>query len=601
VVNQQPLTPTVALTLSNTVSSTTRFDVPSNVLTTGRNDVNVALNIDGLTCNDPNSLVEVLISPDSALTLNYQQHPYPADLGLYPFPFAEQSVVEIPVAIVLPDEPTSEDLSIAASIAAGLGKFSQGNINLTAVLASELDVTTRADSHLIVVGQPETNSLLEQLSLPLPLDETTLKPGQGMLAEIVSPWNEFRLVLVAAGLDYEGLAKAGQALNRQAHFLGMRGPAAIILDVLPLSETETTFTASTTLASMGFEDEVFQGRGIKKSYVDFYLPLGWNLEDLPFLMLKFIHADSLDPHDSVIDIYLNRVPIGSTLLNADNATQGELTVTMPAHLLRTGRNRLEMQVELNLFNDDLCDGLDLDRAWAVIRSDSELFLPYSAIDIRADLNSFPHPFSRLAGFNQTLFVLPDEPSSLDFSDLIRLVAQMGTASNQTESISVHVTYASEVDETQRALSHLVLLGRPTENKLLAEINDQLPQPFVPGSDLLQSLAVDDVALLPDPDRDAGLLQLIASPWNEEYSLLAISGTTDGGVKLAYQALRDQAAALQGNLAVVEPVVDPLASGPGEFNAYSIDTRPRASIEPGAGGSPAASQDDLILLTRRWWR
>jgi hypothetical protein len=215
-----------------------------------------------------------------------------------------------------------------------------------------------------------------------------------------------------------------------------------------------------------------------------------------------------------------------------------------------------------------------------------------------DLSLFPYPFSQDSGLNQSLFVLPDQLSSLDISNLMQLAVQMGTAS-QPEYISARVAYASEVDEIVRRNHHLILLGRPTENALFREVNTQLPHPFVPDSDLLEPLAVDTVAFLPDLARDAGLLELIDSPWNEAYSLLAITGTTDEGVRLAFQALLEQTGALEGDLAVIEPTFESLSGNSSTY--YSIDVRPSARVNKAGEAKPTISEEDLILLTKRWWR
>jgi hypothetical protein len=51
-----------------------------------------------------------------------------ADLALYPVPFFERPLEYPPVYFVLPDNPSTTDLSAAATIAAGLGKSSNGEI-----------------------------------------------------------------------------------------------------------------------------------------------------------------------------------------------------------------------------------------------------------------------------------------------------------------------------------------------------------------------------------------------------------------------------------------------------------------------------------------
>lgn len=597
--NKQLLS-TVPLTVENADSNTLRIELSQELLRSGRNSIEINLDT-GATCEDLGAFLDVSVDKNSTLSFGYQQNPYPVDLGLYPYPFTERSLLNIPITIVLPDQPTSDDLTVAATLAAGLGQASRGQINLTTVLASELTPDIQNNNHLIVIGRPDANSLLNELTLPIPLDSATLKPGQGILQEIVSPWNEFRLILVISGLDGQGLLKAGAALNRQAHFLGMRGPVAVVLELGPLPASDNAPVPSFTLASLNYEDQVVYGTQPKNYDYDFNLPLGWQLAEAPYIVFKFAHADIISP-ESALDIKLNNVPIGSTLLDESNAREGELTLPLPPHLLKAGRNRLRVGIEMKLPNEsDQCGGVGNERAWTVISSQSEIFLPYNAVNLPPDLALFPYPFSQVSGFAETAFLLPDQPSPQTFNQLIQLAVRLGSASRAPD-ISAWVGYASDMDQSIRQNHHLVLLGRPTENSLLAEINPNLPQPFADGSDTLKPLVIDNVAFLPDPTRDAGLLQIIESPWNKEYSILAVTGTTAQGVSLAVQSLLEQTGELKGNLAVIEPALNPFFAEPNKISSYSVDTRAVLPANQGSSNPKnSLSEQDRSALANRWWK
>lgn len=591
----------LVLTDTNAISNVLRLDLEDGLLQTGRN--NIAVNLaTNTSCEDPATFLKVTVHDDSHLSFAYQQLPYPTDLGLYPFPFSEQSLLKIPVTIVLPDQPTSGDLSVAATIAAGLGQATRGNIDLTAVEVGNLTPEIQNNNHLIVIGKPEANPLIDSLDLLFPIDETILKPGQGIVQELVSPWNEFRVVLVVSGLDGEGLIMASEGLNRQAHFLGMRGPVAIVVDLAPLADENDLSAPSFTLASLNYDDQVAYGTLPVSYRYDFRLPLGWQLEEPPYFVLKFSHADILSV-DSALDIKLNNLPIGSTLLDDSNADEGELVVSLPSRRLRAGQNRLEVSVEMSLPNiTDACGGVGNQRAWTVISNESEIFLPYQELNLPPDLNLFPHPFSQISGFDQTAIIVPDQPAPQTYSQLMRLAVRLGSLSG-VPKISARVRFASEINSEISQNHHLILLGRPTQNLLLAELNDYLPQPFVSGSDLLEPLAVDEVAFLPDPERDAGLLELIESPWNNQLNILSITGTTDPGVDLATQTLLQQGGRLEGNLAVVEPSFNPSSAESFQVRTYSVDTRRiiQARQEQSSTTNESVSESDLSALANRWWR
>ncbi len=601
VTNEGRLVSSVVLTQSNATSNTLRIDLPEGLLKPGYNFMIVSAETDE-PCGDVGSLLDVVVDENSTINFNYQQLPYPTDLALYPFPFVTNQrnrLFRIPTTLVLPDSPTAQDLSAAATLAAGLGQLSGGRINLTTVLAGKLDPETRAQNHLIIIGRPESNSVLRGLKLPLPITGGTVSPGQGVLQEVISPWNEYRLALVVSGLDDAGVAKAAFALNRQAHFLGMRGPVAVVLDLRPLTKPDISQGTTTTLGSLGYDDQIVYGVKPKTYDYDFDLPLGWRLEDLPYLVLKFSHADILDPNQSMIDVRLNEVPIGSGLLDKNNVTEGQLTISLPRRLLQAGRNRLTVGVEMDMPNSDKCQDANAQRAWTVISRESEIFLPYNTVNVQPDLKLLPYPFSQVDGFDQTLFVLPDQPSPQTFDDLMRLAILLGSPS-RAEYISAYVDYAAAVKPEVAEKHHLILLGRPSQNALLAEVNDYLPHPFVAGSDLLKPLVVDSISFMPDPKRDAGLVEIATSPWNENRSLLAVTGTTDQGYRLAIETLLQGEAQLQGNLAVIEPSTDPFATQPTRISTYSIDTRPPQPDQASADAGHV-SESDLPTLAGRWWK
>ncbi|MCB0166218.1 MAG: cellulose biosynthesis cyclic di-GMP-binding regulatory protein BcsB [Anaerolineae bacterium] len=601
VMNGRLLT-TFPLAASNAVSNVVRINLPQETFTAGSNSMRVDLDTSE-TCEEGGALVDFIVDDSSLVGFAYEQRPYPTDLGLYPYPFSETGFSMVPVTIVLPDEPSSQTLAAAATVAAGLGRASEGMIEINTVLAGDLTPDIRDEHHLIIIGQPDNNSLLSDLTLPVAINSKNLKPGYGIIQEVISPWNELRLALVVSGPDEKGVLKASQALNRQVNFLGMRGPVAIVIDLLPLPDEATTQStgSSMTLASLGYTDKTAYGAGRQDFSYEFILPRGWQLEEQPYFVLKMAHADILDTTESVADIRLNGVPIGSALLNQDNAISGEITLQMPRRLLKTGRNSLNIAVEMSLPNGDLCADKGDQRAWTTVSSDSEIFLSYSSLDVTPDLSLFPYPFIQNPGLDQTVLVLADNPSTIAINELMRLAVQLGSPLTN-QDIMINVAYASEVNKAMQSENHFIVLGRPTVNSLLADVNDQLPQPFQANSDLLEPMVIDSVAFMPDPNRDAGLLELMPSPWDDSYTLLAITGTTDPGVALAMQALLENGDQLKGNLAVVEPSLDPFSDEPNQINTYSIDTRPPAQIDDEeAHLDPATLDENLALYAQLWWR
>jgi hypothetical protein len=312
----------------------------------------------------------------------------------------------------------------------------------------------------------------------------------------------------------------------------------------------------------------------------------------------------------VIDVRLNGSPVASAFLDEGNAGEGQWTVPLPQRTLRAGENLLEIGVEMTLpgaDEADRCRLLDDKRLWTVIHGNSVLSVPYAIVDWRPDLSYMPYPFSQGSGLSHTLFVLPDQPNAAIAADLVQLAAQFGSVV-KNDHLAVHAASAKSVEQETWQDHHLVLVGRPTQNALLIELNEGLPWPFVAGSDTPGPVPDEEIGLEIDPEQDSGLIQVASSPWNETRSILALTGTTDESVQLAIQALLEPEQELKGNLALVEPIPDK----EGLIRVQTTDTRPSSPTEgpapPGGDGprgesstTPTLSSEDKVLLAERWWK
>ena len=150
--------------------------------------------------------------------------------------------------------------------------------------------------------------------------------------------------------------------------------------------------------------------------------------------------------------------------------------------------------------------------------------------------------------------------------------------------------------------NLIVIGQPSRNPLLRELNDWLPQPFQEGLDTIRPV-LDSVIFADVFERDVGLLQELASPWNPRRTIAVVTGTADEGVGWAYQTLIEGPQGLHGNLAVIDR--GHLAATDEEGLIHAVDTRLRQAQElTSAEGQtiPEAKVQDtrLLRLAERWW-
>jgi len=143
---------------------------------------------------------------------------------------------------------------------------------------------------------------------------------------------------------------------------------------------------------------------------------------------------------------------------------------------------------------------------------------------------------------------------------MRIAALLGSLS-RGQATFPRIIATDSVADVQFENHHLVVIGRPTRNPVLQAINTQLPQPFVPGTDVIEQ-TLDEVVFRLSPDTALGYVQLLAAPWDNQKAILAITGTTDDAVAEAIDTVIYRYWNLKGNLTFVTA-----------DTANSLDTRP----------------------------
>jgi uncharacterized repeat protein (TIGR01451 family) len=380
--------------------------------------------------------------------------------------------------------------------------------------------------------------------------------SDGIVQEIVSPWDQTRAILVITGLNDEAVYKASQALSTGNRFPGMEGSSALVREVRPLAEfSEAPAFTDMTFAELGYDDSVLKSRRQEVNYY-FTIPIGWRLTEEAYLDLRFSHSELIDYNQSFLNVSFNGQPIAGIPLDDNNALNGNLKISLPSSQARPGqRNKVSVQVEMHPANE--CGTTDL---WLLIGRESALHLDHSQQNAPAlDLELYSYPFDRRSDLADVLFVLPPEPHTEEWIESLQLVAGLGRAAGGP-GFAPAVALGDTWPGTALGDYHFIVIGRPSRNPVLQRVNAQLPQPFLPDSDVIEQNLNEVVLRLP-PDVDLGYLQLLPSPWNEERAFLAVTGTSDLGVAWAARLLTNRPWAAGGDLTLIQ----------GE-RIHTIDTR-----------------------------
>jgi cellulose synthase operon protein B len=158
-------------------------------------------------------------------------------------------------SLVLPDSVTKTDLEAMLQFLTRMGResASRKGIELSAHHASKLPDDVKKDRNLVIIGQHSQNKLFSELkdkaSLLTEGTWTTLQedqkskiaqlnynPGQGIVEELLSPWNENRVALLITGENDTALVRDAQLFEKDQWFTSIKqGNLTVVNDEGPQS------------------------------------------------------------------------------------------------------------------------------------------------------------------------------------------------------------------------------------------------------------------------------------------------------------------------------------------------------------------------------
>lgn len=545
---------------------------------------------------DSDDHTSVIIRPSSTLILPHQITSPPADLARLPSPLYQRSFLPNAATVVVPDAPDAAEIQAALTVAAGLGRMSGGDIDLTIMQVGKLRDSVRDDAHLIVVGRPKAFPLLDVVQLPAPVRgdgfaAVGAQPGDGIIQIAPSPWNDTKVVLVVGGDSDAAVIKAARAFSAGDIRGVARSDLALVADIQPQTGVETT-SVDHSFADLGYSAQKMYGLGGQYAGVRFDVPAGQVVGDDAYIDLVFVHTALLDYNQSAINVNLNDDPIASVRLDDSSTRLGNARLPIPASALHSGSNQLTIRADL--IPRAVCTDPRINGLWLTIQPESLIHLPLttptSSDDVpAADLSHYPLPFTAIPNLSNMAFVLAaNDPAGWQVATDLAL--DLG-ARMQGTIVDAVAVYGDGVTDELRKERDLLLVGRPDTLNLVAELGNALPAPFPPGSVIADEPDTPVIYRLED-GASLGYIELLASPWNHTRSILAVLGSTDEGLRWAGTALvtPELRGTLRGNLAVIQ-----------DERIDSRDTRPgpdeleQATPTPEAGEQATAARPGTLRL------
>jgi hypothetical protein len=529
--------------------------------------------------------LDIVIQSSSSFTFPHQVVEPNTSFLNFPRPLFQDSIFLDSVRIVVPDQPSAAELQSAMTIAAGLQARTGNLMLLDLVAAREITPDKLSDSHIILVGRPDSLPLFSQLTtLPLApvAGQFPESAESGVLEMVASPWSPERVVLVVSGNTDAAVIKASQALST-----GVIRPNRVanlaLIDQVQDVPNRSTVPVDQTLADLGYDDVVFEGRGESIELFQFYVPIGLTVTTEAFVELSLNHTTLMNYDQSGIFVFLNDQPIGSIRLSDTTANQANnrVRVGIPPSAVKPGINNLEVMALLYPVDD--CGDPNQDGLFVTLWADeTRLFLPLLPISANLnylpDLSTYPSPFTQSASLSTTAFVVQNEnPDAWRLA--LKLAANLGAITDGAIMNPV-LFYADNIPAEERSKYHFLVVGAPSKLPLITELNDQLPAGFAEGSDMATEQDLQVIYKITQ-DTPVGYLELLESPWNKNNVIVAVLGNLPQGVTWAANSLieDDTRERLTGNFVVVN-----------NTQTLSADTRLSNALEFAPVPTPIASVD-----------
>ena len=540
---------------------------------------------------DKDEQVVLFLRTTSHLRVAHSVIPLQPNIRRLPRPFYQRSIQPDIAALVVPDQPSADELQAALNVAAGFGRMTAGNLGLTLTTPSLLQRAGPVTSNLILVGKAGTFTGLlgkqfNKVAWPIPpheqgFDNADIAPDDGVLQMVSSPWDDSRALLWVGSETDAGLLKAARALSSGSVRALTTPNVAVVSGTRPPTDTAELST-DFDLSDLGYDSQEFAGPGVRYSNFQFYVPENVRAKSDAYFEVNYLHSALLNYASSGLIVTLNGEYIGSARFSDSSTQLSKERIALPANSIRTGKNDLGVQVDLAPRNQ--C-GNSL-RLWAALRRESRVHLPLAPLPAggdgaRPNLSRYPKPFNTQPDLSHLAFVVaPGDVAG--WQAAARLAFQLGQNSAQ-QPLDIVLLYGDSADEQRRNERNLIIVGRPTLLPLLEMLTDVLPAPFAPGSDVATQPA--EVEYRVPNDADVGYVQVLASPWNEGRVIMTVLGNSEAGLQQAVNALtlpklRSQ---LTGNLAVLNN---------DQVYAEDIRTKTRQAIAtPTAAPNPAESADN----------
>ena len=516
-----------------------------------------------------------------------------------------------PLTLVLPPEPSAEELDAAGIVAFQYGRW------LAAAREEPLlqvGMTIPKDRPSILIGTG--GSLLTFSAIgPLGWNGQAFTTAGGRVPTdegVLAIGRSDAPSLLVSGATPEAVRDAAVALARPEYAALLRGEYIIVSGAWPGDPTppQAWQFGAASFVQLGTGRIEFFGPGEHTLLLTHERPAGWMLEEGSTLELVIESPPALRAETSWVAVSVNGIDAGAHQLAPPAGDAGRYRFVLPVDELNTSLQsqplrRLALQVRLYLdLHQSGCAQSAPAGVHAVLLPSSTWRLPHS--EYRGlDLGRFPAGLVRPEGVRLSV-VVPDRPSEAELTAGLQVLAAVGRWSTLDIKALPRLVTAAGLSNRDRDRDNLVLIGGPDRNTVGAAAVRQNSSLFKESDPPAHQLS---------GSGRRGVLHLARSPWGRGRMLLILTGDDPDGLRIASLALAQSRdlAQLRGRTAVVAGDLPPQTTveadppeRPPDTLAPMVENRFRERLKPWqlAGAVLLAgfvATVSLTLIRRLWGR
>ncbi|MGF1513130.1 MAG: cellulose biosynthesis cyclic di-GMP-binding regulatory protein BcsB [Elainellaceae cyanobacterium] len=558
------------------------FDIPVSLIQDYNDLSMVAVQHTSETCTNPaNPSVWTEVMPDSELLFEFKSEPVALDLGQFPYPFIDPlSLDPNSITYLAPKAYTDVWATAASRFQIAAARMAERQPLQTTVV-DQIDALDWGD-HLVIIGTPEDQPLLAELSLPFTLkdsqildqDDTPLPNDAGLLI-LTSVKDGAVPALIATGNDAAGVAKAVQLLTQPSDRQILTGQTLLVSNVTDVASSDgdwpgflpsdTTFQLADLMLENGesFQDVTVQGATPPVIRLPFKSPPDQRYLRGSTMTLNYSYSRQVNPRTSAIEVKINDVSVGSRRLDDWRGGRKSFTLELPPALIRPD-SVLTVNFILDPRDSELCGPPTDGQLWGTLHGDTSFNLKHDTIFELPNLKLLTAGFPLAApqDLSNLAIALPDAPTAMEVDTLMALSKRLGQISS-ADAVKLVVTTGQPSAEVNNR--HVVGIGR-RDRFPLSQALQEGDLTFNGSARRLQGSQVQSASSYD------GIIKAITSG-KETRTIVALTAETEAGLGVLQDVLNFDRLffQLEGDTVLVNRIApDPQPYDPGAYQLTTLN-------------------------------